>query len=45
MARTKIHSIEAGIIPIADGCDMAKGRARISNLQRALYLLWSDTYR
>lgn len=29
MARTKIHSIEAGIIPVADGCDMAKGRARI----------------
>ncbi len=29
MARTKIHSIEAGLIPVADGCDMAKGRARI----------------
>lgn len=29
MAHTKIHSMEAGLIPIADGCDMAKGRARI----------------
>jgi metal-dependent HD superfamily phosphatase/phosphodiesterase len=29
MAKTKIHSMEAGLIPIADGCDMAKGRARI----------------
>lgn len=29
MARTKISSIEAGLIPVADGCDMAKGRARI----------------
>jgi metal-dependent HD superfamily phosphatase/phosphodiesterase len=29
MAHTKIHSLEAGLIPIADGCDMAKGRARI----------------
>lgn len=29
MARTKIHSMEAGLIPVADGCDMAKGRARI----------------
>ena len=25
----KIHSIEAGILLIADGCDMTKGRARI----------------
>ncbi|MDR2897927.1 MAG: phosphohydrolase [Spirochaetaceae bacterium] len=25
----KIHSIEAGVILIADGCDMEKGRARI----------------
>ncbi len=29
MASRKIHSTEAGIILIADGCDMAKGRARI----------------
>lgn len=29
MSTTKIHSIEAGIILIADGCDMTKGRARI----------------
>lgn len=29
MATRKIHSIEAGIILIADGCDMTKGRARI----------------
>ena len=29
MSTRKIHSIEAGIILIADGCDMTKGRARI----------------
>lgn len=29
MAQRKIHSIEAGVILIADGCDMTKGRARI----------------
>ncbi len=29
MSNKKIHSIEAGIILIADGCDMTKGRARI----------------
>lgn len=29
MATRRIHSIEAGIILIADGCDMEKGRARI----------------
>lgn len=29
MASRKIHSIEAGILLIADGCDMTKGRARI----------------
>jgi len=29
MGTHPIHSIEAGIIPIADGCDMTKGRARI----------------
>ena len=30
MSSRKIHSIEAGILLIADGCDMTKGRARIS---------------
>jgi hypothetical protein len=30
MSTKKIHSIEAGIILIADGCDMTKGRARIT---------------
>ncbi len=29
MSSRKIHSIEAGIVLIADGCDMTKGRARI----------------
>jgi metal-dependent HD superfamily phosphatase/phosphodiesterase len=29
MATRKIHSIEAGVILVADGCDMEKGRARI----------------
>ncbi len=29
MTQKKIHSLEAGIILIADGCDMTKGRARI----------------
>lgn len=29
MTSRKIHSIEAGIILLADGCDMEKGRARI----------------
>lgn len=29
MGGRKIHSIEAGLILIADGCDMTKGRARI----------------
>ena len=29
MANRKIHSIEAGMILVADGCDMEKGRARI----------------
>ena len=29
MAHRKVHSIEAGIILVADGCDMTKGRARI----------------
>ena len=30
MATHSIHSIEAGLILIADGCDMTKGRARIA---------------
>lgn len=30
MATRTIHSIEAGLILIADGCDMTKGRARIA---------------
>ncbi len=29
MSTKKIHSLEAGILLIADGCDMTKGRARI----------------
>jgi len=29
MGTTNIHSLEAGIILVADGCDMEKGRARI----------------
>jgi len=29
MATQRIHSLEAGLILIADGCDMEKGRARI----------------
>ncbi len=29
MSSRKIHSVEAGILLIADGCDMTKGRARI----------------
>lgn len=29
MSTRKIHSLEAGVILIADGCDMTKGRARI----------------
>ena len=29
MATNAIHSLEAGLILIADGCDMTKGRARI----------------
>ena len=29
MATQRIHSLEAGIILVADGCDMEKGRARI----------------
>ena len=29
MATRRIHSLEAGLVLIADGCDMQKGRARI----------------
>ena len=29
MAHRKIHSIEAGVLLVADGCDMERGRARI----------------
>ncbi|MEA1939982.1 MAG: phosphohydrolase [Candidatus Caldatribacteriota bacterium] len=29
MANHSIHSLEAGLVSIGDGCDMAKGRARI----------------
>jgi len=29
MASQRIHSLEAGILLVADGCDMEKGRARI----------------
>ena len=29
MAHHKIHSLEAGVILLADGCDMERGRARI----------------
>ena len=29
MGTRKVHSLEAGLILIADGCDMTKGRARI----------------
>jgi len=32
MGTVRIHSLEAGIILIADGCDMEKGRARIPML-------------
>ena len=30
MGNRVIHSLEAGIVQVADGCDMTKGRARIS---------------
>lgn len=29
MAHERIHSIEAGVVLVADGCDMARGRSRI----------------
>ncbi|MBN2829887.1 MAG: phosphohydrolase [Candidatus Cloacimonetes bacterium] len=32
MATRKIHSLEAGLVLIGDGCDMEKGRARIPTL-------------
>ena len=35
MGNRAIHSLEAGVVQIADGCDMTKGRARIP-LQLAL---------
>ena len=35
MAMIKIHSLEAGLILVADGCDMEKGRARIPLLINA----------
>ena len=30
MGTTRIHSLEAGLVLVGDGCDMTKGRARIS---------------
>lgn len=32
MATRRIHSLEAGLVLIGDGCDMEKGRARIPSL-------------
>lgn len=32
MATQKIHSIEAGLVLVGDGCDMEHGRARITSL-------------
>ncbi|MEM1127100.1 MAG: phosphohydrolase [Bacteroidota bacterium] len=32
MATYRIHSVEAGVVLVADGSDMAKGRSRISQL-------------
>ncbi len=32
MASHKIHSLEAGLVLVGDGCDMEKGRARITSL-------------
>ena len=32
MAMVRVHSLEAGLILVADGCDMEKGRARIPML-------------
>ena len=32
MATQPIHSLEAGLVLVGDGCDMEKGRARISTL-------------
>jgi len=34
MGHRTIHSLEAGLIPVADGCDMAKGRARIPMMRQ-----------
>jgi metal-dependent HD superfamily phosphatase/phosphodiesterase len=30
MGNKTVHSLEAGVVQVADGCDMTKGRARIS---------------
>ncbi len=30
MGTTRVHSLEAGLILVGDGCDMTKGRARIT---------------
>jgi metal-dependent HD superfamily phosphatase/phosphodiesterase len=32
MATQKVHSLEAGLVLVGDGCDMTKGRARIPEL-------------
>ena len=34
MASKKIHTLEAGLVLVGDGCDMAEGRARITTLLR-----------
>ncbi|HVP19696.1 MAG TPA: phosphohydrolase [Spirochaetia bacterium] len=34
MATQRVHSLEAGLILVADGCDMEKGRARIPMMIR-----------
>ena len=34
MATRKIHSLEAGLVLVGDGCDMEEGRARITTLLR-----------
>ncbi len=36
MGTQRIHSIEAGLILVADGCDMTKGRARIPMMLNTL---------
>jgi metal-dependent HD superfamily phosphatase/phosphodiesterase len=32
MAKVKIHSVEAGVVLVADGTDMAKGRSRVPEM-------------